>query len=120
MHYNKNIVLYNITYYIKYKDFNKEITRTVIVKEQATNNNNNANNTDGKYLVSSYTANGLKATGQYNDKVEDAIKKIKESWKKQVFLLSRQFNSPSINYQTIMDELQKENIKFRCCCKRNR
>ena len=30
--------------------------------------------------------------------------------KKQVFLLSRQFNSPSINYQTIMDELDKDNI----------
>lgn len=40
----KNPGTYNITYYIKYKDFNKKITRTVIVKEQVTNNNNNANN----------------------------------------------------------------------------
>lgn len=38
--------------------------------------------------------------------------------KKQVFLLSRQFNSPSINYQTIMDELDKEKIPYKVKCKK--
>lgn len=38
--------------------------------------------------------------------------------KKQVFLLSRQFNSPSINYQTIMDELDKNNIPYKVKCKK--
>lgn len=38
--------------------------------------------------------------------------------KKQVFLLSRQFNKPSINYQTIMDELDKEKIPYKVKCKK--
>ncbi len=38
--------------------------------------------------------------------------------KKQVFLLSRQFNSPSINYQIIMEELEKDNIKYKVKCKK--
>ena len=38
--------------------------------------------------------------------------------KKQVFLLSRQFNSPSINYQTIMNELDKDNIPYKVKCKK--
>lgn len=38
--------------------------------------------------------------------------------KKQVFLLSRQFNSPSINYQYIIDELEKEHIQYKVKCKK--
>lgn len=38
--------------------------------------------------------------------------------KKQVYLLSRQFNSPSINYQIIIDELKKLNIPYKIKCKK--
>ena len=38
--------------------------------------------------------------------------------KKQVYLLSRQFNSPSINYQIIIDELKKDNIPYKVKCKK--
>lgn len=38
--------------------------------------------------------------------------------KKQVYLLSRQFNSPSINYQIIVDELKKDNIPYKVKCKK--
>lgn len=44
--------------------------------------------------------------------------KIFTKQKKQVFLLSRQFNSPSINYQTIIKELEKDNIKYKIKCKK--
>lgn len=44
--------------------------------------------------------------------------KIFTKQKKQVFLLSRQFNSPSINYQTIIKELEKDNIKYKVKCKK--
>lgn len=44
--------------------------------------------------------------------------KIFTKQKKQVFLLSRQFNSPSINYQIIMEELEKEHIKYKVKCKK--
>lgn len=38
--------------------------------------------------------------------------------KSQVFLLSRQFSSPSINYQRIMDELDKKKIPYKVICKK--
>ena len=38
--------------------------------------------------------------------------------KKQVFLLSRQFSSPSINYEIIMNELDKEKIPYKVKCKK--
>lgn len=38
--------------------------------------------------------------------------------KKQVYLLSRQFNSPSINYQIIIDELKKDDIPYKVKCKK--
>ena len=38
--------------------------------------------------------------------------------KKQVYLLSRQFNSPSINYQMIIDELDKKKIPYKVKCKK--
>lgn len=38
--------------------------------------------------------------------------------KKQVYLLSRQFNNPSINYQIIIDELKKDNIPYKVKCKK--
>lgn len=38
--------------------------------------------------------------------------------KKQVYLLSRQFNSPSINYQIIIEELKIENIPYKIKCKK--
>lgn len=38
--------------------------------------------------------------------------------KEQVFLLSRQFSSPSINYQKIIDELDKKKIKYKIICKK--
>lgn len=38
--------------------------------------------------------------------------------RKQVYLLSRQFNSPSINYQMIIDELEKRGIPYKVKCKK--
>lgn len=38
--------------------------------------------------------------------------------KKQVFLLSRQFSSPSINYLRIMEQLDRQNIKYKIICKK--
>ena len=38
--------------------------------------------------------------------------------RKQVYLLSRQFNSPSINYQMIIDELEKKGILYKVKCKK--
>lgn len=38
--------------------------------------------------------------------------------RKQVYLLSRQFNSPSINYQMIIDELEKQGIQYKVKCKK--
>lgn len=38
--------------------------------------------------------------------------------KKQVFLLSRQFNSPSLNYKMIIEELEKEHIGYKVVCKK--
>ncbi len=38
--------------------------------------------------------------------------------KKQVFLLSRQFSTPSINYIKIIDELERKNISYKIICKK--
>lgn len=38
--------------------------------------------------------------------------------RKRVYLLSRQFDSPSINYQIIIDELKKKNIDYKVKCKK--
>jgi CDP-ribitol ribitolphosphotransferase len=38
--------------------------------------------------------------------------------KKQVFFLSRQFDNISLNYQMVIDELEKKNIKYKCICKK--
>lgn len=37
---------------------------------------------------------------------------------KQVYLLSRQYDSPSINYKIIIDELKKEKIQYKVKCKK--
>lgn len=44
--------------------------------------------------------------------------KLFTNQKKQVYLLSRQFNSPSINYQIIIDELKKDDIPYKVKCKK--
>ena len=38
--------------------------------------------------------------------------------KKRVYLLSRQYDKPSLNYQVIMDELDKEGIPYKVECKK--
>ena len=38
--------------------------------------------------------------------------------RKRVYLLSRQFDSPSINYQIIIDNLKKEGIEYKVKCKK--
>jgi len=44
--------------------------------------------------------------------------KILTKKKKQVLFLSRQFNNVSLNYQMVIDELEKNNIKYKCICKK--
>ena len=38
--------------------------------------------------------------------------------KNRVYLLSRQFDKPSLNYQMIINELEKEHIKYKVVCKK--
>lgn len=38
--------------------------------------------------------------------------------RRQVFFLSRQFDDISLNYQMVIDELEKQNIKYKCICKK--
>lgn len=47
-----------------------------------------------------------------------AFIKLFAKQKKQVYLLSRQFSSPSINYQMIIDELEKQGIPYKVKCKK--
>lgn len=47
-----------------------------------------------------------------------AFIKLFTKQKKQVYLLSRQFSSPSINYQMIIDELEKQGIPYKVKCKK--
>lgn len=44
--------------------------------------------------------------------------KIFTKQKKQVLFLSRQFNNVSLNYQRVIDELEKNDIKYKCICKK--
>lgn len=44
--------------------------------------------------------------------------KIFTKRKKQVFLLSRQYNKLSLNYHKIIEELEKENIRYKVICKK--
>ena len=44
--------------------------------------------------------------------------KVFTKQKKQVFLLSRQFATPSINYQILMDEFEKKKIPYKIMCEK--
>ncbi len=44
--------------------------------------------------------------------------KVFTKQKKQVFFLSRQFNFVPLNYQLLIDKLEKENVSYKVICKK--